>query len=71
MSAIPRIDTAVFGQSYKYEIGHTRPDGKYNVWTLMTVPGWATPAWVIVHVARGWKAARNWILETEKAEVAA
>lgn len=66
----PRIDTAVAGRSYLYEIGKKRPDGKFNIWKKIELlpQQWE---WVIVHVADGWRMARDWILDLEKKAVRA
>lgn len=59
------IDTNVAGRSYRYEIGNKRKDGKFNIWTHKVVREGA-PDQVIVHVAASWRAARDWIVDTER-----
>ncbi len=52
-----------------FEIGHLRPDGKYNVWKQTRLRGanpHFPPVWVIAQVAASWPQARDWIKEQEK-----
>lgn len=59
------LDTAA-DRSGHYEIGNKRPDGRFNIWTRIELlpQQWE---WVVVHVAHGWREARNWILGRERA----
>jgi hypothetical protein len=44
-----------------YELGHKRPDGKYNVWTQLHVRPEELLDWVIVAVVPDWKEGMEWI----------
>lgn len=45
----------------KFDIGHQRKDGLYNIWTKASPRGF--PEWVIAHVASSWRGAVDWIKE--------
>lgn len=45
----------------RFDIGHVRPDGRYNIWTKASPRGFEE--WVIIHVAGSWRAAIGWIRE--------
>jgi len=50
--------------SYRFEIGHMRPDGLLNVWTRARVwpmDAWGPGTWVIVYVAGSFEEALEWI----------
>jgi len=54
-------------KTFRYDIGHRRPDGKFNIWKRMvTEPSdhWLAPdrrPWVIVYVADSFTNALDWI----------
>ena len=51
---------------HRFQIGRRRPDGKYNVWTLIEHVA-NHPQWTIVAVKPNWSFAKQWIDRAEAA----